>query len=78
MSDDEEIEDERITQSFVPSRTSTCREDKAINDSLKRVQNNRPYVLWPEIEGILINEFQTVGYMARAFLTLYPYGHGDL
>ena len=34
--------------------------------------------MWPEIEGIPINEFQTPGYMARAFPTLYPYGKGDL
>ena len=34
--------------------------------------------MWPEIEGSPINEFQTPGYIARAFPTLYPYGKADL
>src|ERR1051325_9407890 len=30
--------------------------------------------MWPDIEGVPISEFQTSGYMVRAFPTLYPYG----
>ena len=78
MLDDEENEDKRITRSFVPSLSSTRREDDAINEALNRVQNDNPHMLWPKIDGNPINEFQTPSYMARAFPTLYPYGHGDL
>jgi len=42
------------------------------------VQSNDSPLIWPEIEGIPVNEFSTPGYMARAFPTLYPYGCGDL
>ena len=35
-------------------------------------------MLWPEIDGVPINEFQSSGYIARAFPTLYPYGNADL
>lgn len=34
--------------------------------------------MWPEIEGVPINEFQTIGYIVRAFPTLYPTGIADL
>jgi hypothetical protein len=36
------------------------------------MQSNDPPLLWPKIDGTPINEFQTPGYIARAFLTLYP------
>ena len=77
-SEDEETEDEPISHSFVPLLPSTHSEEAAISDALDHVQSNNPHLLWPEIEGIPINEFQTPGYMARAFPTLYPYGKGDL
>ena len=34
--------------------------------------------MWPDIDGHPINEFQTFGYIARAFPTLYPTGKADL
>ena len=71
-------EDEAISRTFVPSRTSTRREEVAINDTLDQMQSNNPPILWPEIDGFPINEFQTPRYIARAFPTLYPYGNGDL
>ena len=67
-----------ISRTFVPSMTSTNREDVAIHDTLDRVQNDNTPLMWPEIDGAPINEFQTSGYMARAFPTLYPYGRRDL
>ena len=74
---DDESGDDTISRTFVPSITPTLRETTAINNSLKRVQStNNAHVLWPEIDGFPINEFQTPGYMARAFPTLYPYGEG--
>jgi hypothetical protein len=42
------------------------------------MQNNNGPLMWPEIDGSPINEFQMPGYMTRAFPTLYPYGQGDL
>src|SRR6266540_5699685 len=73
-----ESEDNGITRTFVSSLTLTCRKDVAINDTLNYMKSNNPPLLWPEIDGYSINEFQMPGYMAKAFLTLYPYGHGDL
>ncbi|PKB95402.1 hypothetical protein RhiirA5_436787 [Rhizophagus irregularis] len=71
-------EGDAITRSFVPAIPSTQRENAIINDTLDRIQSNEQPVLWPEIDGSPINKFQTPGYIARAFLTLYPYGKGDL
>ncbi|GBC10956.2 uncharacterized protein LOC114518658 [Rhizophagus irregularis DAOM 181602=DAOM 197198] len=71
-------ESDAITHSFVPALPSTQRENAIINDTLDRIQSNEQPVLWPEIDGSPINEFQTLGYIARAFPTLYPYGKGDL
>lgn len=34
--------------------------------------------MWPNIDVCPINEFQTPGYIARAFPTLYPTGAADL
>ena len=38
---------------------------------------NNP-VMWPNIDRNAINEFNTSGYIARVFLTLYPTGSADL
>ncbi|GBB88230.1 hypothetical protein RclHR1_14780007 [Rhizophagus clarus] len=67
-----------ITHSFVPAIPSMQGENAMINDTLDRMQSNQQSILWPEIDRSLINEFQTPGYIARAFLTLYPYGKSDL
>ncbi len=71
--DDIDIEngDDAIMHTFVPLLPINKHEEVAINDTLERVQNQNPHVLWPEIEGSLINKFQTVEYIMRAFLTLY-------
>ena len=37
---------------------------------------NHP-LMWPDIEGIPINEFQMPSYMVRAFPILYLYGQAD-
>ena len=77
-SNDIENEDETISRTFVPLLPPTRRENDAINETLNRIESNNPPIIWPEIEGVPINEFQTPGYMARAFPTLYPYGQADL
>ena len=76
--DDIENEDDAITRTFVPLLPASQREEAAINDTLERIQNRNPHILWPNIEGSPINEFQTIGYIVRAFLTLYPTGDADL
>lgn len=48
-----------------------------LNNTLGQIQNNN-LLLRLEIDRTPINEFQLMGYMARAFLALYPYGHEDL
>ena len=35
-------------------------------------------IMWPNIDNNPVNEFQTPGYIACAFPTLYPTGDGDL
>jgi len=77
---DEETDndEEEITRTFVPSHPSTQQEIDVIKDTLQRMQNHNNPSLWPEINGNPINEFQTPGYMVRAFPTLYPHGRGDL
>ena len=75
---DDENEGDMISSTFIPSITPTLRKSTAINDTLNRMQNNDIPIMWPEIDNNPINEFQTPGYIARAFPTLYPYGKADL
>ena len=77
-SGDSENNDDVISSTFVPSLLNMHREDVAINDTLDRMQTGNHPLMWPDIEGIPINEFQMPGYMVRAFPTLYPYGQADL
>lgn len=70
--------DDGISRSFVPLLPATQREEVVINDTLERLQNQSQYITWPEIDGNPINEFQTIGYIVRAFPTLYPTGIADL
>ena len=71
ISTEEENSKDGIGRSFVPLPASTRREDTAINETLNRMQTNNAPILWPEIDGFPINEFQTPGYIAKAFPTLY-------
>jgi hypothetical protein len=77
-SDQEENEDDVITRTFVPFLPSVDREDVAIQNTLDRVQNENNPIEWPQINNHPVNEFQTSGYIACAFPTLYPTGHADL
>ncbi|EXX53036.1 hypothetical protein RirG_247890 [Rhizophagus irregularis DAOM 197198w] len=66
--DGDNIEDgEDVSRMFVLLMPATQREDEAINATLDQMQNDNPPSLWPEIEGVPINEFHTPGYMVRAF-----------
>ncbi|CAG8802972.1 2782_t:CDS:2, partial [Cetraspora pellucida] len=73
-----EDENDAISRSFVPSLLSVHSEGISINNAIKRVQARNPPVEWPQIDSNPVNEFQTPGYIARAFPTLYPYGRADL
>jgi hypothetical protein len=76
--EDENGSDNMITRSFVPSLPPSRREDVSIKNTLNRMQTESPPVSWPEIDNCPINEFQTPGYIAMAFPTLYPTGQADL
>ena len=74
-----EKDDDVITRSFVPLLPSGNREDAAIKETLDRVQEgNHSNIAWPQINSNPVNEFQTSGYIACAFPSLYPTGSADL
>ena len=75
---DNENEDNVITRTFVPFFPSAHREDVVIKHTLNRMQNENRPIIWPQINSNPINEFQTPGYIACAFSTLYPTGCADL
>jgi len=75
--DDTEDGDDVVSRSFVPLFPATQREEEAISNTLERIQNQSDHITWPNIEGSPINEFQTVGYIARAFPALHPTGKAD-
>ncbi len=72
-----ENRDDTIMHNFVSSPPPTNRKDVAINNTLNCMQTENPPVIWPQIDGNFINEFQTPGYIAHAFPTLYPTGDAD-
>lgn len=69
--------DDIIASNFVPAPFPSSNEECAIADTLNRMQANNTPLMWPNIDGNPINEFQTPGYIARAFPTLYPTGDAD-
>jgi len=75
---DHENDDDVITRSFVPLLSSTDCEDIAIKNTLNRIQDEEQPIIWPQINSNPVNEFQTPGYIAYAFPSLYPTGCADL
>lgn len=67
-----------ITSTFVPTLPLFQHEEFAIKNVLNRVQSEARPIEWPQINNNPINEFQTPGYIACAFPTLYPTGCADL
>ena len=83
MSDEDEDENHETTfnsQTFVPLLPTKLREDRAINEILNnKAQHNRNMRLdQPSNEILPVDEFNTPGYIARAFPTLYPWKIADL
>ena len=76
--DDIEKRYDTIARTFVPSLPPLPCENVAINNTLNRMQSERSPTEWPQIDNVPINEFQTPGYIAMAFPTLYPTGNADL
>ena len=75
--DDDGLEDS-VDRNFVPIPLPSPNEESAIDDTLTRMQAGVNPVLWPTIDVTPVNEFQTPGYIACAFPTLYPTGNADL
>ena len=65
-------------RNFVLTPAPSSSEEHAIDDALARMQSETDPVMWPTIDGNAINKFNTPGYIARAFPTLYPTGNADL
>ena len=67
-----------ITCTFVLFLPSAHSENDAIKYTLDRMQNENRHIIWPQINGSPINEFQTPSYIAYPFPILYPTGCADL
>lgn len=67
-----------VIRTFVPSLPPSHFENFAFKSTLDRIQLENPSMIWPQIDHNPINEFQTPGYIAMAFPTLYPTGKADL
>ncbi|GES74199.1 ATP-dependent DNA helicase Pif1-like [Rhizophagus clarus] len=64
--------DDMIIQNFIPAPIPSHNENCIIDDALTRMQSESGSVMWPNIGGTAINKFNTLGYIAQAFPTLYP------
>ncbi|GBB90825.1 hypothetical protein RclHR1_17900007 [Rhizophagus clarus] len=70
--------DDTIIRNFILASISSRNENCIINDALTHMQSESGPVMWLNIGGTAINEFNTPGYIARAFPTLYPTSSADL
>jgi hypothetical protein len=67
------------SQTFVPSIPNRPSEDRAINEILNRAHDRENSTIkWPHNDVSPVDEFNSPGYIARAFPTLYPWRIGDL
>ncbi|CAG8451626.1 23193_t:CDS:2 [Gigaspora rosea] len=73
-----EAEDDKISYTFVLLLLLVHREDIAINETLKCIQNKRDSLLWPNIKNTPINKFRTLGYITHTFLTFYLTEHANI
>ncbi|GET01250.1 uncharacterized protein LOC113214878 [Rhizophagus clarus] len=59
--------DDMIIQNFIPAPIPSRNENCIIDDVLTRMQSESGSVMWLNIGGTAINEFNTSGYIARTF-----------
>ncbi|GBC48157.2 uncharacterized protein LOC105316640 [Rhizophagus irregularis DAOM 181602=DAOM 197198] len=59
--DYDESENDVITHTFILLSPSANREDTAIRNTLNRIQNENHHIMWSQINGNPVNEFQTPG-----------------
>ena len=75
---DDDGPEDMIRSNFFPIPLPTPNEEHAITHTLDRMQAGNAPIIQPNINSIPINEFQTPGYNACAFSTLYPTEKADL
>ncbi|CAG8768737.1 17938_t:CDS:2 [Cetraspora pellucida] len=69
-----------IKHSFIPNSVSKETEEVATYSEINQLVNLNSNILinWPTIKDNPINEFEEVGYIMKAFPTLFPKGKADL
>ncbi|XP_012143156.1 uncharacterized protein LOC105662771 [Megachile rotundata] len=65
--------DDHLNESFYPHLPNIDQEE-----AIRRRLNEDEVLRWPMQENQPINEFDTEGYIAQAFPTLFPFGRADL
>ena len=70
------VEDEHLSQSFVPISAPSITEQEAMQQFVYERSSCTP-LMWPSIGGVPLNEFTTEGYFSCAFPTLFPTGAAD-
>jgi hypothetical protein len=75
---DSDVLEDSLVSNFVPVPFPIPDEKSAIAETLTRLRFDTETVMWPNIDGVPVNEFQTPEYIACAFSTLYPTGAADL
>ena len=76
----EALEDDHLSESFVPIAAPSMTEQEAVHQSVQHRQSSstsHAALMWPSIGGMPLNEFTTEGYFTCAFPTLFPTGAGD-
>ena len=79
---DEDPYETNLSSSFVPSTTQQMTEQETVKQSVQDRQSNQQPVSpstesWPPCGSTPINEFNTEGYISRAFPTLFPTDAAD-
>ncbi|CAG8536723.1 15389_t:CDS:2 [Cetraspora pellucida] len=74
------IREDYIKYSFIPNPISKETEEVATYTEINQLVNTNTAVPidWPTIKDCPINEFEEVGYIIKAFPTLFPSGKADL
>ena len=75
--DDNNDPEGTIGSNFIPTPFPSPTEKCAIADACGRIQANDDPIMWPDIDGHPINEFQILCYIACTFPTLYPTEKAD-